>query len=38
MATLVDWTKNSFKENKIHPLIIIANFIFEFLAIHPFQD
>ena len=38
MSTLVDWTKNSFKENKIHPLIIIANFIFEFLAIHPFQD
>lgn len=38
MATLVNWTKNAFKENKIHPIIIISNFIFEFLAIHPFQD
>jgi len=28
----------TFKENKYHPLLIIANFIIEFLAIHPFQD
>jgi Fic family protein len=35
---LVDWF-NWALDNKIkHPLILIANFIFEFLAIHPFQD
>jgi len=38
MHDLIEWTKNSLKEQKIHPLIIIWNFIFEFLAIHPFQD
>lgn len=38
MHELVDWF-NWALENKIkHPLILIANFIFEFLAIHPFQD
>lgn len=31
----LEWAENSsFK----HPLILIANFIFEYLAIHPFQD
>lgn len=35
---LIDWY-NWAIDNKIkHPLILIANFIFEFLAIHPFQD
>jgi len=24
--------------NEIHPILIIANFVFEFLAIHPFED
>lgn len=38
MHELVDWY-NWAIENKVkHPLIVIANFIFEFLAIHPFQD
>ena len=32
MATNVNWTL--FK----HPLILNANFAFEYLAIHPFQD
>src|SRR5258708_3287638 len=35
---LVDWTKNALKENTYHPLLIIANFLVEFLNIHPFQD
>ena len=30
-----DWTK---VESEKHPLILVANFIFEYLAIHPFQD
>ncbi len=38
MQELVEWTQESFKEKKYHPLLIIANFIVEFLAIHPFQD
>lgn len=38
MHDLLDWTLNSLNEKKIHPLIIIWNFLFEFLAIHPFQD
>lgn len=38
MSELVDWLawadENGFK----HPLVRIANFVFEYLAIHPFQD
>jgi len=35
---LIDWTKIALEEDKIHPLIVIGNFIVEFLNIHPFQD
>jgi Fic family protein len=35
---LVEWTQGAFKEKKYHPLLVIANFIIEFLAIHPFRD
>ena len=38
MKSLIEWTKKALKEKNIHPLLIIANFIFEYLAIHPFQD
>ena len=38
MRTLIDWTTRALKEKDIHPLLVIANFIFEYLAIHPFQD
>jgi Fic family protein len=38
MLELVEWTIKEFKENKIEPLLVIANFIVEFLNIHPFQD
>ncbi len=38
MTELVEWTKEALKENKYHPLLIIGNFIVEFLNIHPFQD
>ena len=38
MQELVDWSRSMLKSESIHPLIIIANGIFEFLAIHPFQD
>lgn len=38
MMELIDWTNLQFGEKNIHPLIIIAVFIYEFLSIHPFQD
>ena len=38
MNDLINWTNEQFAKGEIHPLIIIANFIYEFLSIHPFQD
>lgn len=38
MEDLVKWTRKSLEEKSLHSLIIIAIFIVEFLAIHPFQD
>ncbi len=38
MQELVDWTIEAFAENRFHPLLVIANFIVEFLKIHPFED
>ncbi|MBM4388027.1 MAG: Fic family protein [Deltaproteobacteria bacterium] len=38
MLELIEWTKTALKEKKYHPLVIICNFLVEFLQIHPFQD
>ena len=38
MQELVDWTVDAFEKNRFHPLLIISNFIVEFLKIHPFED
>lgn len=38
MQELADWTINALKEEKYHPLLVVGNFIVEFLKIHPFQD
>lgn len=38
MQELVEWTQRAIKERQLHPLLIIGNFIVEFLKIHPFQD
>ena len=38
MQNLVEYTVNELKSKELSPLLIIANFVFEFLAIHPFQD
>lgn len=38
MQELVEWTTHSLSEKKHHPLIVISNFLVEFLNIHPFQD
>lgn len=38
MLELVEWTSKELKAQKIEPLLVIGNFIVEFLNIHPFQD
>jgi Fic family protein len=38
MQELVDYTIKELSTKEIQPILIIANFIFEYLAIHPFQD
>ena len=38
MQELVDWTADALEKNRFHQLLIIANFIVEFLKIHPFED
>lgn len=38
MDDILSWLKERKEKKDIHPLVMIANFIFEFLAIHPFQD
>jgi len=38
MNLLINWTNEQLEKQEIHPLIIIAHFIYEFLSIHPFQD
>lgn len=38
MEAIILWTNEQLEKKELHPLLIIANFIFEFLAIHPFLD
>ena len=38
MQELVSFTLTALEEKKTHPLLVIGNFIVEFLRIHPFQD
>ena len=38
MQELVEWTREAIVLKEIHPLLIIGNFLVEFLNIHPFQD
>lgn len=38
MQHLINWTRENTEGKKLHPLLIAAVFIVEFLAIHPFQD
>ena len=38
MQAIIEWTNKYLENGEAHPLLVIANFIFEFLAIHPFQD
>jgi Fic family protein len=38
MFELIEWTNLQWSEKTIHPLIVLAVFVYEFLSIHPFQD
>lgn len=38
MLELIEWTQTAIKEKKYHPLLIMTNFVVEFLNIHPFED
>ena len=38
MLELIEWMQASLQDENKNRLLVIANFIFEFLAIHPFQD
>jgi len=38
MTEVVDWAFDALEKNRFHPLLVITNFLVEFLKIHPFQD
>lgn len=38
MDDVLYWANEELKNNGLHPLLLMCNFIFEFLAIHPFTD
>lgn len=38
MTEIVGWTYDEFEKKETHPLLVIGNFIVEFLKIHPFED
>lgn len=38
MQELVEWTRSALAQGRHHPLLVVGNFLVEFLAIHPFQD
>ncbi|MEK7568628.1 MAG: Fic family protein [Patescibacteria group bacterium] len=38
MTELVEWTHEALEKKRFHPLLIIGNFLIEFLKIHPFED
>lgn len=38
MEAAINWTNKNLETAEIHPLIITATFVYEFLSIHPYQD
>jgi Fic family protein len=38
MLAAIEWANEQLESGEVHPILVIANFIFEFLAIHPFKD
>ncbi len=38
MLELIGWTQKALRERIYHPILVIGNFLVEFLQIHPFTD
>jgi len=38
MEGLLAWTNKQFTKKDMHPLLVVAVFVYEFLSIHPYQD
>jgi Fic family protein len=38
MQDLIEWTRERVKKKDMHPLLMTAVFVYEFLSIHPYQD
>lgn len=38
MQELTEWTRDALEKRKHHPLLVIGNYLVEFLNIHPFED
>ncbi len=38
IVEVIEWTQNAFVEKKYHPLLVVGDFLVEFLLIHPFED
>ena len=38
MHELIQWIQETLREKKYHPLLIMSNFVVQFLKIHPFED
>jgi Fic family protein len=38
MQQLLDWLHERLHKQDMHPLVIIAGFVYEFLSIHPYKD
>jgi Fic family protein len=38
MEAIISWMNEQLASREVHPILAIANFIFEFLSVHPFTD
>ena len=38
MQQLINWTNTHIAKKTLHPILITATFVYEFLSIHPYQD
>ena len=38
LSNILDWTNRSLEEKIIHPLLVIATFIYRFISLQPFKD
>lgn len=38
MQNLIQWVNHRIEKKDMHPLMMVATFVYEFLSIHPYQD